>query len=64
MAFRLSSLLLAVVGVLSACQDNSGEEYVKTVKGDMVRKRDAEAANLPTRSDGWKQESSDGERDE
>lgn len=42
-------LLTSLAVALAACQ-NDEEEYVKTRKGDIVRSRDAEAANIPTQS--------------
>ena len=42
-------LLTSFAGALAACQ-NDAEEYVKTRKGDIVRSRDAEAANIPIQS--------------
>ena len=39
-------LLTSLAVALAACQ-NEEEEYVKTRKGDIVRSRDAEAANIP-----------------
>lgn len=43
-------LLSSLAVLLAACQDDE-EEYVKTRKGDIVRSRDAEAANIPIQSD-------------
>lgn len=42
-------LLTSLAVALAACQ-NDEEEYVKTRKGDTVRSRDAEAANIPIQS--------------
>ena len=42
-------LLTSLAVALAACQ-NDEEEYVKTRKGDIVRSRDAEAANIPIHS--------------
>ena len=46
---RWSLLLSSFAVSLTACQ-NDEEEYVKTRKGDVVRSRDAEAANIPIQS--------------
>jgi uncharacterized protein with PIN domain len=43
-------LLLTFAVVLAACENETEEEYVKTRKGDIVRSRDAEAANIPIQS--------------
>lgn len=57
-------LLTSLAVALAACQ-NDEEEYVKTRKGDIVRSRDAEAANIPTQSNSLEpdseREDSDGE---
>ena len=42
-------LLTSLAVALAACQ-NDEEEYVKTRKGDIVRSRDAEAANITIQS--------------
>jgi len=53
-------LMVGIFGFLAACDDvtDNSDDYVKTRKGDIVRKQDAEAANLPTRSESSEDESS------
>jgi hypothetical protein len=43
-------LIFSFAVVMSACEIEAEEEYVKTRKGDIVRSRDAEAANIPIQS--------------
>ncbi|MFM2007746.1 MAG: hypothetical protein RLZZ09_3401 [Pseudomonadota bacterium] len=43
-------LIFSFAVVMSACENETEEEYVKTRKGDIVRSRDAEAANIPIQS--------------
>lgn len=44
-------LIFSLAGVLTACENEAEEEYVKTRKGDTVRSRDAKGSNIPSQPD-------------
>jgi hypothetical protein len=59
MTYRWIILLVGIFQFFAACDDvtDNSDDYVRTAKGDIVRKQDAEAANLPIRSESPEDES-------